>query len=85
MFPAGSTSQIVNVTLSDDDILEPTKQYQVFIKAITVTGEKPIPPVILGDITVANGTILDDDGKLTACITLTVGQLHCRLHCDVQC
>ena len=61
MFPAGSTSQIVKVTLTDDDIPEPTKQYQVFIKAISVTGEEPIPPVILGDITVANGIILDND------------------------
>ena len=61
-FPAGSTSQIVNVTLNDDDILEPTEQYQVFIKSIIVTGEEPIPPVVLGDIIVANGTILDNDG-----------------------
>ena len=61
MFPGGSTSQIVNVALTDDDIPEPTEQYQVFIKAISVTGEEPIPPVILGDITVANGIIIDND------------------------
>ena len=35
------------------------------IKAIHLIGEQqPIPPVVLGAITVANGTILDDDGKL---------------------
>ena len=63
-FPVGSTSEFVNVTLNDDDILEPTEQYEVFIKSIIVTGEEPIPPVVLGDITEATGTILDDDGQL---------------------
>ena len=61
-FPAGNTSQIVIVPLNNDDILEPTEQFQVVIKEIYVIGEEPIPSVVLGAITEANGTILDDDG-----------------------
>ena len=62
---AGNTSQSFNVLLYDDDILETTEQFEVTIKTIHLIGEQqPIPPVVLGAITVANGIVLDDDGKL---------------------
>ena len=62
---AGNTSQSFDVPLYDDNVLEITEQFQVVIKAIHLIGEQqPIPPVVLGAITVANGTILDDDSKL---------------------
>ena len=85
-FSVGSIYQIFDVTLNNDNTLEQSKQFEVVIKAIHLIGEQqPIPPVVLGAITVANGTILDDDGKLTACITLTVRHFHYRLYCNVQC
>ena len=62
---AGNTSQSFNVLLYDDDILETTEQFEVIIKTIHLIGEQqPIAPVVLGAITVANGIVLDDDGKL---------------------
>ena len=62
---AGYASQSFNVFLNDDNILAPTEQFEVVIKAIHLIAEQqPIPLVVLGAITVANGTILDDDGKL---------------------
>ena len=63
-FFAGNTSQFFDVPLIDDSILEPTEQFTVVIKAIHLIGEQPIPPVVIGGITVATGTILDNDGKL---------------------
>jgi len=66
-FSAGDTSQFFNVTLIDDNILEPTEQFEAVIKAIhLIGGQQPIPPVIIGSTTVANGVIVDNDGKLLA-------------------
>ena len=65
---AGNTSQSFDVSLYDDNVLETTEQFEVVIKAIHLIGEQqPIPLVVLGYITVTNGTILDDDSKLVAC------------------
>ena len=70
-FSVGDTYQSFNVPLNDDNTLEKSEQLEVVIKAIHPIGEQqPIPPVVLGAITVANGTILDDDGKLTECICI---------------
>ena len=63
-FLAGNTSQFFDVPLIDDDVLEPTEQFTVVIKAIHLIGEQPVPPVVIGTNTEANGTILDDDGNL---------------------
>ena len=46
--------------------------------------QQPIPPVVLGAITVANGTILDDDVKLDTCNILTVRKFHYSFHCHVM-
>ena len=65
---AGNTSQSFNVFLYDDNIHETSEQFEVIIKTIHPIGEQqPIPLVVLGAITVAYGTILDDDGKLATC------------------
>ena len=64
-FSVGDTYQLFDVSLTNDNTLEQSEQFEVMIKAIHLIGEQqPIPPVVLGAITVANGTILDDDGKL---------------------
>ena len=64
-FSVGDTYQLFDVPLNDDNTLEQSEHFEVMIKAIHLIGEQqPIPPVVLGAITVANGTILDDDGKL---------------------
>ena len=64
-FSAGNIYQSFNVPLNDDNTLEQNEQFKVVIKAIHLIGEQqPIPPVVLGATTVANGTILDDDGKI---------------------
>ena len=64
-FSVGDIYQLFNISLTNDNILEQSEQFEVVIKAIHLVGEQqPIPPVVLGAITVANGTILDDDGKL---------------------
>ena len=61
----GDMYQLFDVPLNDDNTLEQSEQFEVVIKAIHLIAEQqPIPPVVLGAITVANGTILDDDGKL---------------------
>lgn len=66
-FFAGSTSQVLNVTLIDDNVLEPTEQFEAVIKAIhLISGQQLIPPVVLGSVTEADGDILDNDGKLYA-------------------
>ena len=64
-FSVGDTYQLFNISLTNDNTLEQSEHFEVVIKAIHLIGEQqPIPPVVLGAITVANGTILDDDGKL---------------------
>ena len=64
-FSIEDTYQFIDVPLIDDNVLEQSEQFEVMIKAIHLMAERqPIPPVVLGAITVANGTILDDDGKL---------------------
>ena len=44
---AGSSSLSFNVSLTDDNILEPTEQFEVVIKAIhLIEGEQQIPTVV---------------------------------------
>ena len=69
-FSVGDTYQLFNISLTNDNTLEQSEHFEVVIKAIHLIGEQqPIPPVVLGTITVANGTILDDDGKLDVFIS----------------
>ena len=69
-FSVGDTYQLFNIPLTNDNTLEQSEHFEVVIKAIHLIGEEqPIPPVVLGAITVANGTILDDDGKLDVFIS----------------
>ena len=83
-FSIEDTYQFIDVPLIDDNVLEQSEQFEVVIKAIHPIGEQQsIPPVVLGAITVANGTILDDDGKFNMYIILTVRQFHYRFHCNV--
>jgi len=64
-FFAGDRSQFFNVSLIDGNILEPTKQFEAVIKAIhLIEDQQPNPPLIIGSTTVANGVIIDNDGKL---------------------
>jgi len=66
-FFAGNTSQFFNVSLVDNNILEPTERFEAAIKAVhLIGGRQPIPPVVIGSTTVANGVIVDNDGKLLA-------------------
>jgi len=64
-FFAGNTSQFFDVPLINDNSLEPTEQFEVVIKAIhLIEDQQPSPPVVIGSTTVANGVIIDNDGKL---------------------
>ena len=64
-FFVGNRYQFFNIFLIDDNILEPAKQFGVVIKAIhLIGGQQPNPPVIIGSTTVANGVIIDNDGKI---------------------
>ena len=68
---AGNVSQTFDVPLIDDNILEPTEQFEAVIKAIhLIEGQEPTQPVLVGEITVATGTILDNDGMLLTCILI---------------
>jgi len=58
-FPAGSTSQVVNVNLIDDGILEPTERFTIEIIGVHPEGDKTVPCLLEGNVLTANGTILN--------------------------
>jgi len=62
-FPAGSTSQVVNVTLVDDRILEPTEQFTIEIIGVHHEGDETVPCLLEGTVLMANGIILDDNSE----------------------
>ena len=62
-FPAGSTSQVVSITLIDDGILEPTESFAVEITGVHHEREKIVPCVIAGASLKAVGVILNSNGN----------------------
>jgi len=62
-FPAGSTSQVVNVTLIDDGILEPTEQFRIEIIGVHHEGVETVPCLLEGTVLMANGIILDNNSE----------------------
>ena len=62
-FPAGSTSQVVNVTLIDDGILEPTEQFTIEIIGVHHEGDETVPCLLEGTVLMADGIILDNNSK----------------------
>jgi len=62
-FPAGSTSQVVNVNLIDDGILEPTERFTIEIIGVHPEGDETIPCLLEGNVLTANGTILNNNSK----------------------
>ena len=59
MFDSGDSSQVVTVDIIDDQISESDESFEVFLKPIPDTSN-----VIIGEPSVAVGTILDDDCEL---------------------
>lgn len=86
-FFAGNTSQTFSVPITDDEVLEPSEQFEAVIKAVHyIEGVQPVPPVLLGPNISATGTIFDNDGELFACILLlkkVLNWFHCRFYCNV--
>jgi len=62
-FPAGSTSQVVTVNLTDDGILEPTEQFTIEIIGVHHEGDETVPCLLEGTVLIANGTILTNSSK----------------------
>ena len=62
-FPAGSTSQMVTVNLTDDGILEPTERLTIEIIGVHPEGVETIPCLLEGTVLMANGTILNNNSK----------------------
>jgi len=62
-FPAGSTFQMVNVSLIDDGILEPTKWFTIEIIGVHPEGDETIPCLLKGTVLMANGTILNNNSE----------------------
>jgi len=62
-FPAGSTSQVVTVNLTDDGILEPTERFTIEIIGVHPEGDETIPCLLEGTLLMANGTILNNNSK----------------------
>jgi len=62
-FPAGSTSQVVNVNLIDDGILEPTERFTIEIIGVHHEGDETIPCLLEGTVFTSNGTILNHNSK----------------------
>ena len=58
-FVSGSLAEVVIVDLINDDIAEPTEEFQIDITRIT-----PGSLQLVGRDTTASGIILDDDGNI---------------------
>ena len=59
-FDGTDNSQVVSVNITDDFITESDESFEVFLKLIPGSLD-----VLLGDPSVAIGTIIDDDDRLS--------------------
>ena len=59
-FNSGRSFEVVSVNLINDDMAEPTEEFVIEIVKITPTTLIVIP----GNVTMARGIILDDDGNM---------------------
>ena len=59
-FDGTDNSQVVSVNITNDFITESDESFEVFLKLIPGSLD-----VLLGDPSVANGTIIDDDDRLS--------------------
>ena len=60
MFSPGEDRKVIHVNITDDLIAERDESFEVFLKLVPDS-----PNVILGNPSVATGTIIDDDDELS--------------------